>query len=322
MKWLLKLDKFVPLLLLMIIIARYFPEPAIREATINLHLIGDIGITLIFFFYGLKLNLRKLKQDLSNWKLHIVTQVSTFIIFPLLVLPFINVLGKDSPYELIWLGFFFMAALPSTVSSAVVMISIAKGNVPGGIFNASISSLIGIIITPLWMGIVISSGSTEFQDFGSIIVKLVIQVLIPVIAGIMLNRFWGQLYRSNIQYLKYFDQAVILLIVYLSFAESFAKNLFSSTGLKELLMIIAGCLLLFIIIFLIILYVSRLLKFEKPDTITALFAGSKKSLVHGTVMSDIIFTGFTGVGLILLPLMIYHTLQLIITGIMAKKMAG
>jgi sodium/bile acid cotransporter 7 len=323
LKWLSTFDKFVPALLLVILLASLFPEPAAYEGDFTLHNVGDIGITLIFLFYGLKLNPRKLRQDLSNWRLHLVVQASTFILFPLIVLPFYH-WWADSPHALLWLGGFFLATLPSTVSSSVVMVSIAKGNVPGAIFNASISSLAGIFLTPLWMGLVLTtsqSNSGEAAEYSSILLKLVLQVLLPVVAGVFLNRFFGQWAQKHARFLKLFDQSIILLIVYLSFGESFHLNLFANTSTIDIVLIMLLCATLFFVIFGIIHLLSQQLKFNRGDKITALFSGSKKSLVHGTVMAGILFKGMTGVGVILLPLMIYHALQLVFAGILAQQFA-
>ncbi len=320
-KWFSSFDKFVPALLLVIILASLFPEPAAYEGSFTLHNLGDIGITLIFLFYGLKLNPRKLRQDLSNWRLHLVVQAATFIVFPLLVLPFYSY-WSAGPHALLWLGAFFLATLPSTVSSSVVMVSIAKGNVPGAIFNASISSLAGIVITPLWMGLVLTSAqssSGEVGDYSNILLKLVLQVLLPVVAGLLLNRVFGHWAQKNARFLKLFDQSIILLIVYLSFGESFHLNLFADISAIDILLILLLCGALFFLVFGIIHLTSKQLKFDRRDRITALFSGSKKSLVHGTVMAGILFKGMTGVGVILLPLMIYHTLQLVIAGVLAQR---
>lgn len=314
----LRFDRFVLALLLVIAVARLFPDPAVYEGPITLHLLGEIGITLLFLFYGIKLNLRILRKDLSNWRLHLIVQLSTFVIFPIIVLPFVLVFGNGNNH-LLWLGAFFLASLPSTVSSSVVMVSIAKGNVPSAIFNASLSSLLGIFITPLWMGIVIIASPDKTGELTGIITKLVLQVMLPLVVGIILNRFFGNWAESKASIFKIFDQSVILLIVYLSFAKSFAGNHFSYIGRIDLLLVAIFCLILFFLVYLIIQFICIKLRFNRKDTITAQFAGSKKSLVHGTVMSNVIFAGTTGVGVILLPLMVYHALQLVVVGFIAKE---
>jgi len=312
------IDSFVLALLLTIVVARFLPYLATISYPFTLHQVGDIGITLVFFFYGLKLNLRILRKDLSNWRLHLVVQLSTFVLFPLIVFPFLLLFGNGNSH-LLWLGAFFLAALPSTVSSSVVMVSIAKGNVSSAIFNASLSSLLGVFITPLWMGIVIAAKPDQASDLSGIITKLVLQVLTPVTIGIILNRFLGRWAETKARFLKMFDQSVILLIVYMSFAESFLGNHFSAIGKWDLLLVGLLCLVLFFIVYYIIHLVSVRLRFSRKDAISAQFSGSKKSLVHGTVMSGVIFSGISGVGVILLPLMVYHALQLVVVGFIARK---
>src|SRR5205085_8016124 len=131
-----------------IVLAKLFPQGGTGEGPWSLSSLSGYGISLIFFFYGLKLNFAELKAGLRNWRLHTVVHGSTFILFPLLVLS-CKGLFPATAYPL-WLGAFFLASLPSTVSSSVVMVSIAEGNIPAAIFNASISSIIGVFITPLW----------------------------------------------------------------------------------------------------------------------------------------------------------------------------
>jgi sodium/bile acid cotransporter 7 len=150
------LDWFILALGLMIFLAWLWPAPGIVKAPISLGQLAGYGISVIFFFYGLRLSPEQLKAGLGNYKLHTVIQLSTFIFFPVLILA-VHPLVKDTSYEMLWLGVFYLAALPSTVSSSVVMVSIAGGNIPAAIFNASISGLIGVFLTPLWMGLFLTA---------------------------------------------------------------------------------------------------------------------------------------------------------------------
>ena len=136
-----KLDKFVLFIILTVLVAYIFPDFGKEDSKIPLDLISSIGISLIFFFYGLKLSSQKIKEGLGNWKLHLLVQTTTFLVFPLLIISAKPLIQTENS-EMIWLAFLFLAALPSTVSSSVVMVSMAKGNVPAAIFNASISGLI------------------------------------------------------------------------------------------------------------------------------------------------------------------------------------
>ncbi|WP_417213771.1 bile acid:sodium symporter family protein [Bizionia sp.] len=314
-----KIDKFVLFIIGTIIIAYFFPQWGTQDSNVPIDTISVIGIALIFFFYGLKLNPSQLKSGLQNWKLHLLVQGATFIMFPLLVLLFRPWIQNEEQ-ETIWLAFFFLAALPSTVSSSVVMVSMAKGNVPAAIFNASISGIIGIVITPLWMGLFIVNTQTDF-DFTDIYLKLIVQIIIPVILGLVLQRFLGELAHKYNSKLTVFDKAIILLIIYKSFAESFNNNIFSVVSFLDLSFIFIGVLILFIAAFTLTGFISRKLKLKKEDQITAQFCGTKKSLVHGTVFSKILFGNMAMLGILLLPLMLFHAIQILIISIVAGKLA-
>lgn len=315
-----KLDKFVLAILVAIVVAYFFPQWGIATSPIPLDTISAVGIALIFFLYGLKLSPQKLKAGLGNYKLHLLVQACTFLVFPLVVLLF-RPLIQNAEHELLWLSFFFLAALPSTVSSSVVMVSIAKGNIPAAIFNASISGIIGIVITPLWMGLFIDDMQTDF-DFTEIYTKLVLQILAPVILGLLLQRFWGAFIQKHTKKLTLFDKSIILLIIYKSFATSFNDGIFSGVSLFDLAILGVGVLFLFVLVYMLTGRIATALGFSIEDRITAQFCGTKKSLVHGTVFSKIIFGGMPGLGLVLLPLMIFHASQIMIISAIASRFAN
>ena len=314
-----KIDKFVLSIIGIIIIAYFLPEWGTSESKIPIDTISAVGISLIFFFYGLKLSPEKLKAGLKNWKLHVLVQASTFFIFPILVLA-CRPLIQDEAQETIWLAFFFLAALPSTVSSSVVMVSMAKGNVPAAIFNASISGIIGIAITPLWMGLFVNDAQTDF-DFTAIYIKLIVQIILPVVLGLLLQRYLSGFAQKHSSKLTLFDKSIILLIIYKSFAESFTENIFSSVSVVDLFWLFAGVVVLFLVAFNLTGFMAKKMNFTKEDQITAQFCGTKKSLVHGTVFSKIIFGNMATIGIILLPLMLFHAAQILIISMVAARLA-
>ncbi|MCG8581328.1 MAG: bile acid:sodium symporter [Bacteroidales bacterium] len=311
-----KIDVFILGLLTMILLAWFFPQPGIYDGSINLELLTDIGITLIFLFYGLKLSPQQMKDGLSNYRLHLLIQLATFVLFPLLIIAFKPLMHTEEQH-MIWLAIFFLAVLPSTVSSSVVMVVLAKGNMAGAIFNASLSGLIGIVVTPIWMGLFWSAEGTF--DFSEIIIDLVLKILVPVIVGLLLHRYFGPFVKRHLKQLARFDKMVILLIVYKSFSKSFTAGLFEEISWLDLLLIGTSVLVLFIAVYGIIGLISKAMNFNREDKIAALFCGSKKSLVHGTVFSKVLFQNVSGQGLFLVPIMIYHALQLIIVSFIAEK---
>lgn len=312
-----KIDKFVIGILISITLAYFFSNWGSDKSPIPLDLISTVGISFIFFFYGLKLSVEKIKTGLKNWKLHLLIQLTTFVLFPLLIIPFYPLMTTESSQQM-WLAFMFLAALPSTVSSSVVMVSIAKGNIPAAIFNASISGLIGIVITPLWMGLFLSQQSSDF-DLTSIYTKLLLQILLPVILGLVLQKYFGHFVQKNTKYLSMYDKSIILLIIFKSFSQSFEDQIFEHVKWIELGLLFILVLSLFFIVYFVTAWLSKRLGFSSEDQITAQFCGTKKSLVHGTVFSKFVFPPSMPLGVIFLPIMLFHASQIFIISIIADQ---
>ena len=249
------LDWFIFALLGMIALARLWPEPGIQPGLFSVSSLATYGVSLIFFFYGLKLNFGQLRAGLRNYRLHLLIHITTFVLFPALVLPLRSFLLTPDT-ELLWLGVFYVAALPSTVSSSIVMVSIAGGNIPAAIFNASISSLIGVFVTPLWMSFLLTNTGGQY-DVAGVIGKLMIQVIVPVVLGLLLNQKLGWLADRNRVALRYFDQMVILLIVYTAFCKSFSLGLFNTISADDLLWLAALMLGLFFAVFGLIILLCK-----------------------------------------------------------------
>lgn len=294
-------------------IAYLFPQGI---ELLPLKTITDIGIGLIFFFYGLKLSPSEFKAGLFNYKVHIVIQLTTFIVFPLLCLLCLPLFEEGLRSDL-WIALFFLGTLPSTVSSSVVMVALAKGNLPVAIFNASLSGLIGIFATPLWIGFILEK-TTDF-DFLIVLQKLCLQIIIPLIIGLFLQRYFGHLARKYGRQLSLFDKTTIILIIYSSFSNSFTSDLIKSIEIDELLKMAGIILILFFTVFFGLAYFSKFLGFNRKDQIAAQFCGTKKSLVHGSVMVRVIFGNSANSGLLLLPIMLYHSAQLILVAWFAEK---
>lgn len=313
-----KIDKFVIAIIISIVVAYFFPQLGKAESSVPLDAIASVGISLIFFFYGLKLSTSSIKNGLKNWRLHFVVQLSTFLLFPAIIVLFYP-LVKDTSHETLWLSLLFMAALPSTVSSSVVMVSMAKGNVPAAIFNASISGIIGIAITPLWMTSFIQQTDISY-DFTSIYAQLLTEILLPLIIGLLLRKYFGEFARKNSRALSLFDKSIILLIIYKSFVHSFEEEVFSSVGLLDFGLMFLLIVSIFFFVYWLTGWISRQLQFTKEDQITAQFCGTKKSLVHGTVFSEALFGQSSIMGLMLLPLMIFHAFQILVISVIAGKL--
>ncbi|WP_400190541.1 bile acid:sodium symporter family protein [Hymenobacter sp. B81] len=312
------LDWFLLALLAVVALAYLAPAIGSKASPVPWEAVTSLGVALIFFLYGLRLSPEKLRLGMRNWRLHALVQLSTFALFPLLGLALRPWLGGAGSDEALWISIFYLCTLPSTVSTSVVMVSIAGGNMPAAIFNASISSLLGIVLTPLWVSAVLHTGSGG-GSVGGLVLDLTLQVLAPVVLGVALHGRYGAWAERHKAGLRRFDQIIILLMVYTSFCESFARDVFRSYGWTELLGLAAGMVALFLLVYGLITALSRLLGFSPEDRLTAVFCGSKKSLVHGTVLAKVLFAGSAVTGTLLLPLMLYHALQIVLASSLAQS---
>ncbi|MFD1095713.1 bile acid:sodium symporter family protein [Salegentibacter chungangensis] len=308
-----KFNGFISALFLAIVVAYFLPQ---GTEILPLKTITDIGIGLIFFFYGLKLSPHEFREGLMNYKVHILVQASTFVLFPILTLLCLPFFEKGVESQL-WIALFFLGTLPSTVSSSIVMVSLARGNLPTAIFNASLSGLLGIVMTPLWLSFFLKS-TTDFQ-FLDVILKLCWQIVFPLIIGLLLQKIWGHFARKHSKKLGLLDKTTITLIVYSSFSNSFTSGVFTSVDPLDLAKLVIIVVILFFLVYFGIGAFCNLMGYNIKDKITSQFCGTKKSLVHGSVMVKVIFGNSANTGLLLLPVMLFHSLQLLIIAFFAEK---
>jgi len=312
-----KFEWFTPAMVLAVALAWVFPEAGARGGILHAEILTKVGVALIFFLYGLSLSFAALRAGALHWRLHLVVQGMTFVVIPLLGLMLATVSAGWLPADL-RLGLVFLSVLPSTVSSAVALTATAGGNVPGALFNATASSLLGVVLTPLWMGFYLRSGGESGSLF-PVVLDLVKWLLLPMAAG-QVGRIWlaGWAARHKPR-LQVVDRLVILLIIYTSFCDSVQGGLWQGRSWGTLLLTLSASAVLLAVAMSLITRWTRLLGFAPADRIAALFCGSQKSLAVGAPMANLLFASQPVLGVVLLPVMIYHMLQLLVAGWLASR---
>ena len=242
------LNFFVLLMVAMVGLAWLFPEPGSRNGPLHLVQVRQRRRNAYLFLLWPQTRASKIAR--WTWSLENACTYSEFphFLYSRLLILVLRTVFYTSESDLLWLGTFYLAALPSTVSSSVVMVSIAGGNISAAIFNASMSSLLGIFVTPLWMNIFVSSVPSA-PDLSGVILNLCLQVLLPVMAGLVLHSRLGFLAVRFKSQLRYFDQAIILLIVYRAFCDLFLNRMFEGYSLTELAILGSLMLMLFFLMF-------------------------------------------------------------------------
>ncbi|MFB6636479.1 bile acid:sodium symporter family protein [Streptomyces chartreusis] len=273
------------------------------------------AIAFLFFLYGARLSTREALDGLKHWRLHVTVLACTFLLFPLLGLAargFVPVLLNEPLYQ----GLLFLTLVPSTIQSSIAFTSMARGNVPAAICAGSFSSLVGIVVTPLLAAAVLGSGAGFSTDS---LVEIVLQLLVPFAAGQLLRRWIGSFVTRHKKALGLVDRGSILLVVYTAFSEGMVQGIWHQVSPLRLGGLLAVEAVLLAVMLALTWYGAKALRFDRADRIAIQFAGSKKSLAAGLPMASVLFGAHAS--LAVLPLMLFHQMQLMVCAVIAKRRA-
>lgn len=311
---------FVLGLILAVGLAFAWPEPGSRHGFLQPQFTTNAGIALILFLQGLSLAMDQVRSGAGNWRLHGIIQSFTFVIFPLVGL------GWYALGPLLWpgeppairSGFLFLCVLPSTISTSVVLTAVARGNTAGALFNAALSNILGVFLTPLLVQVLLRSAGQQ-MPFGPLLVKILLLTLVPFFTGMFARRWVGRRIKPLTPWIARISNAIIIFIVYCAFCDSVVDRVWERHGWK-----LTGLVLLFVVVLFalmsgIIGATCRLLRLNREDAIAAYFCSVKKTLAMGVPLGMLIFGGQGDLSLILLPIMFYHPLQLFFNGLLAHR---
>lgn len=313
-------DWFLLGMLTAVFLASLFPNAGKSGGWLHMEKVVDIGVAIVFFLHGLTISLESFKAGLMRWPVHVVVQTLTFALFPLLFYPFRALFGSIVPPDLM-LGFLYLCVLPSTITSSVAMTGMARGNVPAAIFNATLSSLIGILMTPLLVNLMANAHGAADLPLLDTILGIARMLLLPLVVGQLLRPL---LYRGFNRYKAVtgkLDKLVILMLVFAAFCDSVAAGLWRNHGVEIIGSTLIGAAALLAVVLFLSTWLARRLGFNVEDEITIVFCGSKKTLASGVPMATLLFGASPSLGMIVLPIMFYHQLQLFVCSLLAARYA-
>lgn len=308
-------DRFLLALLGAVALSSVLPVSGALVEPFNV--VADITIALVFFLQGARLSRATVVAGFTHWRLHLVVFAATFVLFPLLGLaaaPLVPALLSPALYT----GILFLCVLPSTIQSSIAFTSIAHGNVAAAVCSASASNIIGMFLTPLLVGLLFSArgGGPTLEAVGSIL----LQLLLPFVIGQILQPKIGKWVIENRRVLGLVDRGSILLVVYLAFSHAVVQGLWTKLSAADLAVMVGVDVALLALVLVTTTVAARLLGFSREDEITIVFCGSKKSLASGVPMANVIFAG-QDIGIILLPVMLFHQIQLMACAALAQRYA-
>ena len=281
--------------------------------------VTNAAICLLFFLHGAKLPREAVVAGITHWRLHLLVLLSTFVLFPILGLALRPLLMPLVSPEL-YLGILFVCMLPSTVQSSIAFTAAARGNVPAAICSASASNLLGVFLTPMLMGLVTTAHAGNGSALDAIL-RIGAQLMLPFIAGQIARRWIGPWVERHRALVRAVDQSSILLVVYTAFSEAVGQGLWQSLAPSAL----AGLLVIDVVLLTLVIgatsFASRQLRFNREDRIAIIFCGSKKSMASGIPMAKVLFSG-SALGAVVLPLMLFHQLQLMVCAVLAQRYAA
>jgi sodium/bile acid cotransporter 7 len=312
----LKPDNFTIALLVTVALASFLPCTG-TTAVVFGH-VTTVAIGALFFLHGAKLSREAVVAGVMHWRLHLLVLASTFILFPLLGLA-LRPLALTFLTPELYVGILFLCALPSTVQSSIALTAMARGNVPAAICSASASNFIGIFLAPILVGLLVAKGGASKSSVDAVL-SIVMQLLLPFLAGQFLRRWIGRWVDRHKATLKYVDQGSILLVVYTAFSEAVSVGLWHTISVETLVALGLFSILLLALVLGLMTFISRRLGFNKEDEIAIVFCGSKKSLASGVPMAKVLFATHS-LGMVILPLMLFHQIQLMICAVIAQRYA-
>ena len=309
-------DRFTLYLICTVIIASIVP--AHGQGVVVFGWITNIAVGLLFFLHGAKLSREAILAGITHWRLHLLVFCATFVLFPLLGLALKPVLAPLVTPAL-YVGVLYLCVLPATVQSAIAFTSLARGNIPAAVCSASASTLLGVFVTPLLVNLVVvphHMGSGSLDAIG----RILLQLMVPFVAGHLLRPWIGGFVKRHAPVLKFVDQGSILLVVYTAFSAAVIEGLWKQVPLSALGGLLAVNAVLLTLALVLTTLAARKLGFDKADEITIVFCGSKKSLASGVPMAKVLFPA-ASVGAIVLPLMLFHQMQLMVCAVLAQRYA-
>jgi sodium/bile acid cotransporter 7 len=310
------IDTYMLLLIATVVVATVLPVYGVAAKFVSY--LSSAAVALLFFLYGAKLKTQAIVAGISNWKLQLLVVATTFVLFPLLGLGMAFFARAWLPEELV-VGLLFLCILPSTVQSSIALTAMARGNVPAAICAASLSNVLGVVLTPALAMVLLSADGIKLN--ANSVIGICVQLLLPFVAGQLLRPLIGGWIEKNKLLTTIVDRGSILLIIYSAFSAGVVGGIWGRLDGTTLSALIGLDLALLLAVMVIVRRAGRLVGVSREDEVSLLFCGSQKSLASGVPMANILFAGHA-TGLIILPLMLYHQFQLFLCAAIAQRYAA
>jgi solute carrier family 10 (sodium/bile acid cotransporter), member 7 len=311
-------DPFLMAIAAAVACAAAYPRLGTHDGPLHLYAVNTLAVSVVFFLHGAALSLEALKRGLRDLRLHWVAQSTTFLVFPALG-ALISWAAPALP-PAIGLGFFFLSTVSSTISSAVAMTAVAGGDVAGALFNATLSGILGVFVTPTYVSLMASTAGLNLS-LPAVIASVALKILLPLSLGQFVRPFIQGFLMRHRSVIHTADRGSIVLIVYGAFCDSIAGGVWNRGAWLPAVCSVVVAVGMLVVVSGFLWAQIRLTRLSRPSAIAAYFCGSQKSLANGLPTAQAIFGSSPSLGLIVMPLLVYHQVQLAIGAIIARRLA-
>lgn len=309
----LRLDPYIVAIMTMVAVAAVLPARGVGKDVLDV--VVHVAIAVLFFIYGAKISPAAIWTGITHWRLQGLIFATTFVVFPIIGFGVVT-LARGYLDSGLATGLMFVCLLPSTVQSSIAFTSIARGNVPAALCAASVSNLAGVVITPLLATMFLSAHSGGLSL--DAVRDIALQILLPFVVGQCARPLFGDWFTRQKTLTMLVDRGSILLVVYSAFSAGVVAGIWSQVTPQMLALVLVLNMVILALVLIFTTVAARSLRFSIEDEIAIVFCGSKKSMASGLPMANIIFSAGT-VGLIVLPLMLFHQMQLMVCAALARR---
>lgn len=301
---------------ILVVLAVGTVEPSVGVALGYGSTTRTVIVVLLFLIAGFTLPSESIITGLRNVRLHLFVQVFIFGIHPLYYWLMSRLLSTAVPAE-IRTGILALSVLPTTVSSCIVFTQSAEGNTVAAMFNAALANIAGVILSPLLLSLLLQATDYALPtgELVNILRKLALNMVVPILIGQLLRRFFARFAIENKKRLGVVSNALILGIIFLTFSQTASDPEFVS-ALGAMLLPFLFLALSHLLLLVGVYGAARgLLRFDRDDTVASMFVAPQKTLAMGAPLLSVYFAGSPEVlGFALLPLIFYHMWQLMVAG--------
>lgn len=304
----------VRLLLAAIALATFLPVRG--EAQAAAQFVSNAAVFLLFFLNGLRLPRHEVLAGLGNHRLLI-----PLVLWSYGAMAAVGWLlwqgGAGWMPPAVALGFLYLGTLPSTVQSATAYSSLAGGNVASSVVAAALLNILGVFITAPLFSLLAGSKAAAFHTDG--LIKVVTILLLPFILGQIAQHWLGGWAKGHRQLVTWMDRSSIAIAVYVAFSSAVAQGIWSRVDAPAWAALTLGCALMLLIGYGGAWLLGGALRLPRGDRISMLFAGAQKSIAMGAPLATVLFAPEVA-GIILLPVLLYHLAQLVLSAPIAQRL--